>query len=77
MVLATVITGHESLRLFPVGLPRRYVPDQPTHCSELKAETEAVTEKSQVTLGETSDNFVVRFQRVHEVEGFHIDLAFT
>jgi hypothetical protein len=33
VVLATMVTGHESLRLFPLGLPQRScVPHQSAYC---------------------------------------------
>jgi len=57
MVLATVFTGHESLPLFPLGLPKKSCVQRQPALQELQAETEAVLKGSREATW--SKNFVL------------------
>jgi hypothetical protein len=66
------LIGHDSLRLSSLELPQgACVPRQPTRCSEVASETEALAEEITGEMCDTAHNFVIHLHWVCEVLASH------
>jgi hypothetical protein len=72
VVLATMFTGHETLRLFCFGAASKIVSTDRTNSQSVQElQTEIGTGTEDITgdiMRDTADKFLVRSQRAHEVK---------